>query len=117
MTHPEHSCSGFGGDDLEIDEELRTILDAMFCSCLEKVEDSDERLRRDLFRLAEIEGQTPAAAARRLGLEVSRAEDMLAGIRRDIAVLQALGLFTPRAQDAPDTPGARDCRCGHGTPP
>jgi len=117
MTHPKHSCSGFDGADLEIDEELRNILDAMFCCCLGELQNSKDRLCRDLFRLTEMEGQTPAAAARQLGLEVSQAEGMLARTRRDIAVLRALGLFTPRAEGTADAPRTRDCRCGHSTPP
>lgn len=113
MTDPGHSCSGFDGADPGLDEEFRTILDAVFCSCLGDMQDGAARLRRDLFRLTEMEGHTPAVAAHRLGLGIPEAEETLARIRRDIAVLLALGLFMPPAGEAANAPRSRNCRCGN----
>lgn len=112
MAFPRPSCSGLAPAGRELDEELRTILDALFCACLEELRDG-ARLRRDLFRLTEMEGQAPGVAARALGLGIKDAEEMLARTRRDIAVLLALGLCMPTSPGPADASPARDCRCGN----
>lgn len=60
-----------------------------------------------------MEGQAPAVAALTLGLEISEAEEMLAGAQRDIAVLPALDLFMRQAGEAADVPRSRDCCCAN----
>jgi hypothetical protein len=113
MKAPRASCSGLDTAGPEFDEEFRNILDALFCACPEGAQDTDTRLRRELFRLTEMEGQTPARAACALGLGILDAEGMLARTRRDIAVLTAFGLCIPVRQRPADAPRSRDCRCGN----
>lgn len=116
MNTPRSSCSGLDAAGPEFDKEFRNILDALFCACLEELQDTDTRLRRDLFRLTEMDGQTPAVAARALHIGISEAKEMLARTRRDIAVLIALGLCKPEAPGPVgpvDRPRTFDCGCGN----
>jgi DNA-directed RNA polymerase specialized sigma24 family protein len=95
MKRAKQSCSGFESPDANLDPELREILNALFCSCLEELPAKNTGLGRDLFRLIEIDGQTLDAAANRLGIGLQAAEQMLAKTRREVAVLLVLGLGTP----------------------
>ena len=112
MDNSNRSCSGY--DDLAdpgYDSEFRDILDALFCDCLQELQTGEAPLRRDLFRLAEIDGQPLPAAARALGLEIEDAREMLAKTRRDIAVLMVLGLCKPPPPDPGKKSAPRNCRC------
>jgi len=115
MNTSQSPCSGLDAAGPEFDEEFRNILDTLFCACLEELQDTDTGLRRALFRLTEMEGQTPARAARALGLGMSQAKEMLARTRRDIAVLTALGLCAPTSPGPAAPPRSHGCRCGNTT--
>jgi predicted DNA-binding protein (UPF0251 family) len=111
MTHSKRSCSILDPIDIQFEPELRDILNALFCSCLEELQSSDALLRRDLFRLTEIKGQTLAAAARALGISVQDAAQMLTQTRREVAVLMVLGLGKPSRSVSADDPKFLDCNC------
>jgi len=113
MNTPRSSCSGLDAAGPEFDEEFRNILDTLFCACMEELQDTDTHLHRALFRLTEMEGQTPSRAAHALGLGISQAEELLATTRRDIAVLMALGLCMPVHRGSADPPRPHGCRCGN----
>ncbi|MBI1220823.1 MAG: hypothetical protein GC186_20055 [Rhodobacteraceae bacterium] len=86
-------------------------MDALFCCCREGQQQTENRLRRDLFHLTEIKGRTLADAARGLGLEFEDAEMMLARTRRDVAVLLALGLCKPSSTETAGEVSSHDCSC------
>ncbi|WP_218142234.1 hypothetical protein [Aliiroseovarius sediminilitoris] len=109
------SCSGLDAIGPEFDEEFRNILDALFCACNSGLQDTDTSLRRELFRMTELDGQTTARAARALGIGISQAEEMLAATRRDITVLMALGLCKPVFPGPADSRHSHGCRCGNST--
>jgi len=111
MTHSKRSCSVYDPTDTQVDPELREILNAMFCSCLEELQTGEAPLRRDLFRLTEIKGQSLATAARTLGMDIHDAEQMLAKTRREVAVLMVLGLCKPSVPVSVDAPQYQDCSC------
>jgi len=111
MTLSKQSCSVFDPTDLQDDAELREILDALFCACLEDLQDSENMQRRDLFNLTEIKGQSLDAAAKVLGISVQDAEQMLAQTRREVAVLMVLGLCKPTAGSTPADAPPDDCNC------
>ena len=111
MTHSKRFCSVYDPADTHVDPELRGILDALFCSCLEELQTRDTLLRRDLFRLTEIDGQTLASAAHVLGISVQDAEQMLAKTRREVAVLMVLGLSKPSGTRLGDEATLDDCNC------
>ena len=108
----EESCSGLD-DELQVDAEFRAVLNSLFCACLPEAQRRAVRLRRDLFLRCDIKGQTLAEATSDLGLDPGEAAAMLMEIRRDIAVLMALGLCqTGGAEEGRDQTPA----CGCGTP-
>ena len=111
MTDVKRSCSGFDRAELSDDEELRAILDALFCTCIEDLSTQDTLQHRDLFRLAEIEGQALPDAARALGLDVEEAERMLTKTRREVALLLVLGLCKPSSAAQSAEAQFRRCRC------
>ncbi|MGB3689336.1 MAG: hypothetical protein WBA02_08555 [Jannaschia helgolandensis] len=111
MTDVKRSCSGFDRAELSDDEELRAILDALFCTCIEDLSTQDTLQHSDLFRLAEIEGQALPDAARALGLDVEEAERMLTKTRREMALLLVLGLCKPSSAAQSAEAQFRRCRC------
>jgi len=111
MADAQQSCSGFDLGELQFDHELRAILDALFCACLEELQTRDKLMQRDLFRMIEIEGQTLAAAASTLGLDATDAEQLHTSAMRDVAVLMALGLCKPAGGRPANEARFGDCRC------
>jgi hypothetical protein len=111
MTFSNRSCSGYDVQGVQGDAEFRKVLDALFCGCLEELQTSDALLRRDLFYLTELEGQTLAEAAAICGLGIDDAERMLAKTRRDVAVLLDLGLGTSPEVEPNDAAPLDDCSC------
>lgn len=111
MSDSHRSCSGTDPRDFSGDIEFRKVLDAVFCGCLEELQTGEKRLRRELFRRVEIEKQPLPAAARSLGLEAEDAGTILAGARRDVAVLLALGLFASAGTETAAASGNVECSC------
>tara|TARA_R110002051_G_scaffold7035_3_gene33029 strand:- start:4753 stop:5097 length:345 start_codon:yes stop_codon:yes gene_type:complete len=95
----------------DIDPELHEILNAIFCFCLEGLQAENGLLRRDLFRLTEIEGQPIAKAASALDIDLRLAEQLLTQTQREIAVLMVLGLGNPACAKFTNGPSAADCFC------
>ncbi len=112
MAHSKPTRSFPNMADTQLDSELRDILNALFCICLEDLHSSDVPLRRRLFHLTEIDGQPLKVAANTLGLDHQDAKTMLHQTRREIAVLMALGLGTSSGATSPNGPRAPDCFCG-----
>ena len=112
MAHSKPSCSFPGVADTHLDPELRGILNALFCICLENLHTSDVPLRRRLFHLTEIDGQSLKLAANTLGIDHQDAKTMLRQTRREIAVLMALGLGTSSGAGSSNGPWSPDCFCG-----
>jgi len=111
MTHSKPTCSVYDPADTQVDPELRDILNAMFCSCVDELRTDEAPLRRELFRLTEIKGQSLATAARALGMDIHDAEQMLAKTRREVAVLMVLGLCKPSGAGLASEAALDDCYC------
>ncbi len=111
MTHLKRSCPVHGLGDEAFDHELREILSAMFCACLDEMQSGDTLQRRDLFNLTEINHQTLPAAAEALGIGVRDAELMLTQTRREVAVLMVLGLCKTSGAGSADAPRPSACNC------
>lgn len=113
MVDRKQNCSGLDLDDARFDAEFRGIVNALFCACLAAQESRADRLARELFRRVELEDKPLTEAAGELGVKVPEAGEILGKIRRDIAVVLALGLCSPVA-DGPAGDGTADgCGCGH----
>ena len=112
MAHSKPTCSLPGVAGTHLDPELRGILNALFCVCLEDLQASDVPLRRRLFHLTEIDGQSLKVAARTLEIDHRDAKNLLRQTRREIAVLMAVGLGAPSGAISPEGPLAPDCFCG-----
>ena len=108
------SCSGYDTAEHGSGAEIRGILDALFCACLDELQADDALLRRDLFRLTEIEGQPLPDVAHTLGLGMTDANAMLAKTRRDMAVLLVLGLCKFSANAPAAKAPLRNCSCRSG---
>jgi len=111
MNRAKQSCSGFDTAGAYVDPELREILNALFCTCLEELPTKNSGLNRDLFRLVEIDGQTLGTAAHRLGIGYKAAKQMLAKTRREVAVLLVLGLDSSLDAGSTDNAQLDDCNC------
>jgi DNA-directed RNA polymerase specialized sigma24 family protein len=113
MSNSKRSGSDDGGVDAiaNVDTELSDILKALFCACLNDLQPPDSVLRRDLFRLTDLEGQTLDKAAQALGIGVPEAKKMLVQTRREIAMVMVLGLGKPsKARPNGEAP-FDDCDC------
>lgn len=117
MGHAKQPCSGIFVDEARFGAEFRTVVDALFCACIAKMQGREERLHRELFRLVEIEGRPLAQAAGALDLGVPAAKRMLAKTRHDIAVLMALGLCLPGPERRESDRRNAGCRCSGASGP
>lgn len=111
MTFSNRSCSGYDLEGFQGDSEFRRVLDALFCGCRKDTQTREALLRRDLFYLTALEGQTLAAAAATCGLGLEDAERMLADTRRDLAVLLDLGFGTSPGTGPDDAAPLDHCSC------
>ena len=111
MPHSGETCSGYDWAELLGDRELADILDAIFCACASEIKTKGRRIRRDVFVAVEVRGQTLAAAARSLGLDIDVAREMQAKMRREIAVLRVVGVPRPKTAAPRGKPKANGCRC------
>lgn len=113
MVDRKQNCSGLDLDDARFDAEFRGIVNALFCACLAAQEGRANRLARELFRRVELENKPLTESAGQLEMKVPEAREILGKIRRDIAVVLALGLCSPVA-NGPTRGGTADgCGCGH----
>tara|TARA_R110002096_G_scaffold406409_1_gene604664 strand:+ start:18 stop:362 length:345 start_codon:yes stop_codon:yes gene_type:complete len=112
MAHSKPTCSSPDVADTYFDPELRAILNALFCICLEDPHTSNVPLRRRLFQMTEFDGQPLKQAANTLGIDHLDAKTMLRQTRREIVVLMAVGLGAPSGAISPEGPLAPDCFCG-----
>lgn len=112
MAVGKQTCSGLDIDDTRFSAELRTVINALFCTCFGALESRTDRLARELFRRVELQDTPLEEAADALGVTYSEAREILTKVRREIAVALALGLCaSPRTQSG-DEDNPRGCGCG-----
>ena len=80
---------------------LSRLLTRMNCACAESPATNGATLSRELFHRVECEGQTPAEAARALGLGKRDGAYLLAGLRRDLAGALVAALLAERTYCGP----------------
>ncbi|KNG94582.1 hypothetical protein [Pseudaestuariivita atlantica] len=90
------------------------MIDALFCACLPHLDTPEKSLRRDLFRMVDLEGIALAEASEALGISHAHAVDLQERTRREIAVLLTLGLGPPGGATLENEP-MTGCCCA--TPP
>ena len=75
------------------DGDLRGLVSEMTCACAQTGAHADAPLARELFHRVDVLKQTPAQAARALGVQPGDAAYLLAGLREDVAkdIVLALG--------------------------
>lgn len=116
MTVQQKACSGLEIDETRFDAEFRAVVNALFCACLGASESRTDLLARELFRRVDLQDRPLDEAAGELGLAVSDASEILGKVRRDIAVVLALGLCAPAASQNGKEESSRGCGCGTGRP-
>ena len=114
MTVRQKACSGLEIDETRFDAEFRAVVNAMFCACLAAREDRADHLARELFRQVDLQNRPLVEAADALGVAVSEAREIIGKVRRDIAVVLALGLCAPIASKNRKEEGLGGCGCGTG---
>lgn len=112
MASKEPGCSQLAVDETKYGEEFQRLVDALFCACLSDLDAPEKTLRRDLFRMVDLEGLELSKAAEALGISRAEAKDLQEKTRREIAILLVLGLGAFGHADADDPHSVPGCRCG-----
>lgn len=97
-----HRCKCNAGDgQCATARSLSRLLTCMNCACAQGSATVGADLSRALFHRVECEGQTPAEAARALGLGQRDGAYLLAGLRRDLAGVLVAALLAERTYCGP----------------
>ena len=113
MASKEPGCSQLAVDETKYGAEIQRLIDALFCACLSDLEAPEKTLRRDLFRMVDLEGLELSKAAESLGISRAEARDLQEKTRREIEILLVLGLGTFEHADVNDPNAVPGCRCGN----
>ena len=113
MGQEKPECSQLLVDEAAYGEEFRSLLDALFCACLPDLDGGEKALRRDLFRMVDMEGFDLSKAGQALGISTEEARKLQEKTRREIAILLVLGLGTFEHADVNDPNAVPGCRCGN----
>ena len=113
MGQEKPECSQLLVDEAAYGEEFRSLLDALFCACLPDLDGGEKALRRDLFRMVDMEGFDLSKAGQALGISTEEARKLQEKTRREIAILLVLGLGATGEAAPRSSSTSTGCRCGH----
>lgn len=113
MANEKTGCSQLVVDETKYGAEFQRLVDALFCACLSDLDAPEKTLRRDLFRMVDLEGLELSKAAEALGISRAEARDLQEKTRREIAILMVLGLDALGHADVDDANPVSGCRCGN----
>lgn len=113
MANEKTGCSQLVVDEAKYGAEFQRLVDALFCACLSDLDAPEKTLRRDLFRMVDLEGLELSKDAEALGISSAEARDLQEKTRREIAILLVLGLDAFAHADVNDPNAVPGCRCGN----